>query len=338
MKIYKSELLNNKLQPCLTDAVFQENQFDEPSRIVDSAVETFNSAYTDAAKALSIATEATPIGEGVGKETKIIHEVALSWNGKAWIGSGQHFEIEISPECDIHDVSVWLKNFKPIREKVLARRFEYQNTLKFLIGAEANKKHNKCVAFALGNTIGFPISEKGHVVAVKTSQASQTTPDLKPVEIHHILLHEVGHTLKQNFQEKKDMINIELARNGAMSWSKLENLNTQISPHYLAQQQQAILLKFGEIHIKTVLEPKQPTTTNDLKWITTVGSEIFAEICRVYYLEAVLEENLKPPTKTGCQPIDELIETMCEQAKLTLQKSPKEIPRDGMDTNPLGNL
>ena len=112
MKIYKSELLNNKLQPCLTDAVFQENQFDEPSRIVDSAVETFNSAYTDAAKALSIATEATPIGEGVGKETKIIHEVALSWNGKAWIGSGQHFEIEISPECDIHDVSVWLKNFK----------------------------------------------------------------------------------------------------------------------------------------------------------------------------------------------------------------------------------
>jgi hypothetical protein len=300
---------------------------------VETMVETFHSKYTQAANDLGEKKPANPIGGGTSKETRELHGVTLTWNGLAWRGAGKNFELEIGPECDEADVDHWMEQFKPIRERVLIRPFEMIPCHKFLIGKNANAIHNHCVAFAKGNLIGCPVTEKGHIIAIKTAEASQTTPDLLPVDFSTILLHEIGHTLKRQFPDLRQAVAAEMIANGPMAWHLMECLTKIISPHYLAEQHPAVLTNMGFIHIKNFTEPTRHERTKELKWCDQIAGEIFAETCRYFYLDAVIEGKSRPEIKTGSEPIDNLIHTMCEQAKLTLAKCGKQIPYDGLEVD-----
>lgn len=307
MEPFKSSLLDHTLQHCQEkDAVFVEHHFEGLFRSVESTVETFHPGYTAAAKALADHTPAKPIGEGTQGETRVIHGVTLAWTGQTWGASGNFYQLEIGPECDESDVNSWLLEFKPMREKVLTRRVEGQSQkhLTFLVGKAANRIHNRCVAFANGQTVGCPITEKGHIIAVKTVQASHTQADLLPVKLHTILLHEVGHTLRQQFPGLRQALSSELTVNGAMAWDRVETLVRLVSPHYLAEQHQSTVLKFGAIQIKNFTEPTRPEKGDELKWCDRMAGEIFAETCRHFYLDAVLEGKSRPEIKTGCEPVD----------------------------------
>ena len=69
-----------------------------------------------------------------------------------------------------------------------------------------------------------------------------------------------------------------------------------------------------------------------------MAGEILAETCRYYYLDVILKGKSQPIIKTGCEPIDNLIQTMCEQAKLTLTKSKSAIHCDGIEAQGLDLL
>lgn len=329
----KTRLLDHQLRAASeTDAAFLATSDIKFGEAPEEVLEAFNHRYKAAAEALSKITPAHPMGAGGDGECRNISGIILTWEKEAWRSHGPGYTLEIGPECDQKDITHWLIEFKPVKNRVLSRPSKLRKTLDFILGEAANRIKADCIAFARGSIVGFPTTKNGcHILGVKLAEASKLEPDLLPVDLNKVLLHEIGHTMREHYTESRSKLSSELALFGPTNWDKAEAVIREISPHYLGDQFQTILCKLAECHVRLHAEPESPQRKEDWKVTWALGGELFAELCRHFYLDAVLEKKPRAFKNTGFSELDDLCNELCHQAKLTIAKSKAPLDIDHID-------
>ena len=290
-------------------AVFTSSESLQPTGETQQELETFSTKHYEAAE--KNLGKPKPLGPGKEQgETKTLAGFHLRWETDRWAHHSPTFQIEIAPESDTADTEKWLRAFLPIGKTLLNRATIKRETLVFKLGSSQTKK--PCVASAWENILAFPTcKDKSHLLAVQIERASQKSKE--QVDLQRIILHEIGHTLKKYFPDARQELDLSMADN----FARLRPLLETISPHYLGKQWGDIQKKFSQWKIICSCDPTQENKRAAAKFAASISGEVFAETVRHFYLEGCLTQKQKPAKWTGYIILDEFIETLQTERRLT---------------------